>query len=334
MKKFIPGVAFFVLSLISNSIHAQFCSATGNVIVFANYDGGTLNIVVDQDIPNLKIGVCTYEAVTINISGPFAGNVTAVHYAGFDSFNTHCADDIAATTISGVSSSITEILFAPPATLVDALGYGSIICAYSCETTSQGGCNTAIQIADYFVNDFNGELRMYYTQYSCWPNVGIPISGGGTCCPGIEMTAPLAEFTLSDDVICPGDCINLTDQSTNTPDNWDWIFSGAQISSSDLQNPSGICYDTPGNYSVSLTAGNIYGNTVAIHYITVDDCPVPGCTYPNALNYNPLANVDDQSCEFDCDPVVSCEGDFNADGYISVADLIYFIGLFGGICPP
>lgn len=328
---FIPLI-FFLLE--SASVGAQFCSVTGNVIVFANYDGGILNIVIDQDIPDLKIGVCTYEAVTINISGAYAGNVTEVHYAGFNSYNTHCTNDIPATTISGVSSANTEILFAPPVTLTDPLGNGSVICAYSCETGSQGGCNTAIQIAEYFVNHFNGELRMYYTQYGCWSSGSIAISNGGNCCPGVEMTAPMAEFSISDEIICPGDCVELIDISTNNPDDWNWVFAGAQVATSAIQHPSDICYDSAGNFPISLTAGNIYGSTIAIHYITVEECPIPGCTYPNALNFNPFATIDNQSCQFDCDTEETCQGDFTGDGFISVADLIYFIGLFGGVCPP
>jgi uncharacterized membrane protein len=326
------AVLTLVVFVSTSTSLAQFCSGTGNVIVYSNYDGGVLNISVDQNIPNLKIGICSYEAVTINISGPFAGNVTGVHYAGFDSYNTHCDLDIAATTISGVSTSITEILFAPTATVTDPVGYGSIICGYGCDPDWQGGCNTAVQIAQYFVDYFNGELRSYFTQYGCWLASSYAISAGGTCCPGTEMTAPVAEFNSSDDVICPGDCIDFTDTSTNTPDEWDWTFSGASVVSSSIQNPSSICYNAPGNYAVTLTATNIYGSTVAINYITVEECPVPGCTYPNALNYNPIANVDDQSCQFDCDPT-TCEGDFNEDGVISVTDLIHFIGLYGNICP-
>lgn len=310
---------------------AQFCSTSGNVVIFANYDGGILNINVDQNIPNLKIGVCTYEATTINISGPFAGNVTAVQYAGFDNNNNHCDQVISNTTINGVSSSITEILFAPPSTFSDPEGYGSIICAYSCETDWQGGCNTAEQIVDYFLNEFGGDLLLYKTQYGCWPAQSISISEGGSCCPGIELTAPVADFVISESIICPGDCIQLTDLSTNTPTSWSWSFTGASVTNSGVQNPVNICYDAPGLYQVTLNASNIYGSTVDIQYITVDECPVPGCTYEQAINFNPAATVDDHSCTFICNG--GCPGDFNADSIISVADLIEFMAVYGTICP-
>ena len=38
---------------------AQFCNTSGNVIIYANYDGGAITINVDEDIPDLHIGVCT-----------------------------------------------------------------------------------------------------------------------------------------------------------------------------------------------------------------------------------------------------------------------------------
>jgi hypothetical protein len=66
------------------------CNTEGNVVVFSNYDGGILNINVDQNIPNLKIGICSYEAVDIRITGTYASNVTAVIYAGFNDSNEIC----------------------------------------------------------------------------------------------------------------------------------------------------------------------------------------------------------------------------------------------------
>lgn len=70
---------------VTNPDVSPLCNGTGNIVIYSNYDGGTLNINVDQDIPDLKIGICTYEPVEVNISGPFAGNVAEVLYAGFNS---------------------------------------------------------------------------------------------------------------------------------------------------------------------------------------------------------------------------------------------------------
>jgi hypothetical protein len=59
-------IALFHINFgIAQSTFVPTCDPTGNWILFANYDGGNLNIVVDQNIPNLKIGICTYEPVNV-----------------------------------------------------------------------------------------------------------------------------------------------------------------------------------------------------------------------------------------------------------------------------
>jgi hypothetical protein len=60
------------------------CNPSGNVLIFTNYDGGELNINIDTNIANIKIGICSYEPVRVNIGGAFASNVTEVLYAGFN----------------------------------------------------------------------------------------------------------------------------------------------------------------------------------------------------------------------------------------------------------
>jgi PKD repeat protein len=323
----------FTLLLCALAAHqsfAQDCDGVGNVMIFANYDGGELNINIDQNVPNIKIGVCTYEATIINIAGPFAANVTEVRYAGFDSFNDHCSEVIAATQINAPAGAATSILFAPPASLSDPNGNASIICGYSCGSGNQGGCNTAAQVIDYFMDIFGGDLRFYYSQYGCWPSGSLNMAPGGDCCPTTGPQPPVADFTMSDDVICPGECIDLLDLSSNTPTAWTWTFSGAETGSSSLQDPTDICYDTPGTYTITLNASNTAGNSSASMTIEVAACGVPGCTYPQALNYNPNATIDDQSCQFDCDN--ACPGDFNNDGIIGVSDLLLFIPTYGTFC--
>jgi len=158
------------------------CNPAGNLMLFTNYDGGHLNIVVDVNIPNLKIGVVSYEGTAITISGAFAGNVTGVAYAGFDSNNNHCGSPIS-TSISGAGSASTNISQYPPATLSNPNGYPYIICGYSCSTTTnQGGCNTIDQIEAYFLNYFPGSaLYAHYVQYGCW-SAPMSLANGGTCC--------------------------------------------------------------------------------------------------------------------------------------------------------
>lgn len=324
-------LAFLFLIALLPDYYSQSCNTTtGNVIIFSNYDGGVININCDVNIPNLKIGVCTYEDCQINIIGPYAGNVTAVRYAGFQGDNDNCNSCITSTTITGVSSAISTVLFAPTGVLTDANGYSSIICGYSCGTGNQGGCNTSAQIVAYFLNAFGGTLRYYYTQYGCWNNATYDVSDN-LCCtvpiPGVETT-----FIASDPIVCVGQCIDFNSISTGSPTSYSWTINGGSPNSSSVEDPSSICFYTPGTYNVILTASNSTSSDTYSSTITVLNSGVVGCTYPNATNYNPLATIDDQSCEFPA-TASSCLGDLNGDNFVGVADLILFVNNFGAICP-
>jgi len=48
-------------SSISATPCGSVCNPSGNLIIYSNYDGGILTINVDQNIPNLIIGISTYE---------------------------------------------------------------------------------------------------------------------------------------------------------------------------------------------------------------------------------------------------------------------------------
>ena len=52
---------------------------------------------------------------------------------------------------------------------------------------------------------------------------------------------------------------------------------------------------------------------------------VPGCTDPEAENYDPNATDDDGSCEFPA----PCPGDFDGDNIITVSDVLVALGDFG-----
>ncbi len=56
-----------------------------------------------------------------------------------------------------------------------------------------------------------------------------------------------------------------------------------------------------------------------------------GCTYPDALNFNPEATTDDGSCEF-ATGSDGCSTDVNGDGIVNVGDLLLLLGDFGVIC--
>lgn len=105
--------------------------------------------------------------------------------------------------------------------------------------------------------------------------------------------APEAEFTASQTLLLVGDAIDFTDNSTNDPSSWNWEFEGGTPESSSEQNPAGISYDTPGDYYVSLTATNEYGESMITKegYIHVGDVGIAEqfankdfAVYPNPSN--------------------------------------------------
>ncbi len=91
------------------------------------------------------------------------------------------------------------------------------------------------------------------------------------------QSPPTALFSVSDTVICEGDCIDFTDLSTDNATSWQWIFEGANTGVALIQNPSGICYSTAGTYSVTLTARNLTGTDTLrkTGYIVVNPKPQP-----------------------------------------------------------
>jgi hypothetical protein len=196
----------FALSLTGLAQAQQFCNPnTGNVVIFSNYDGGVLKINVDQNIPNLRIGIVSYEDDSVIISGAFAGNVTKVVYAGyFNSPNVNCPPNVGVKGVYGVSSSIVTINFMPVANYSNPNGDNNIICNYTCSTTTnQGGCNTPDQIIAYFNTQFsstNSDVLFHYTQYNCWQgSTTYAISGGGNCC-AMPISTAISENNLLESI--------------------------------------------------------------------------------------------------------------------------------------
>jgi gliding motility-associated-like protein len=88
-------------------------------------------------------------------------------------------------------------------------------------------------------------------------------------------STPVAALGASDNNICESTCIDFTDMTTGTPTSWQWSFPGATPSSSTVQNPTNICYNTPGNYDVTLIATNAFGTDTIVmtNYVSVGAQP-------------------------------------------------------------
>ncbi len=96
-------------------------------------------------------------------------------------------------------------------------------------------------------------------------DVSLTVSDGNTTDDEIKHnyitvlapTSLTAQFSANHTTIIEGQTVDFTDLTLGgTPTSWDWDFTGAQTTTSTQQNPSGIEYDTPGLYTVSLTASD------------------------------------------------------------------------------
>jgi len=169
------------------------------------------------------------------------------------------------------------------------------------------GSPAAIAASEVFLGSttvaFNGALQLgpdnkiYLAQYGAnYLGVINNPDVGGTGCnfvdvgPAIAGTSQLGLpnypsylfghlavlFQSSDSHICPGTCTDFINMSTNAT-TFLWSFPGGNPSVSTDANPTGICYNLPGNYDVTLIASN--GNTSdTLHlanFITVYPSPPP-----------------------------------------------------------
>jgi hypothetical protein len=136
-------------------------------MIYSNYEGGILNIDIDQNIPNLKLGICTYEAVEVNISGAFAANITEVIFAGFNGTNNaNCGNNIPTTVINGVSPSIVSIYSTTTNNIAATTYLGEPVLpgstplvncmtgADGCSNSNASGANSSPQIVQYFLSEF------------------------------------------------------------------------------------------------------------------------------------------------------------------------------------
>jgi gliding motility-associated-like protein len=77
-------------------------------------------------------------------------------------------------------------------------------------------------------------------------------------------TAPVAALSVSDNTICESTCIDFTDMSTGAPTGWQWSFPGASPAASTVQNPTNICYNNPGTFTVTLIIINAFGSDTIV----------------------------------------------------------------------
>lgn len=92
--------------------------------------------------------------------------------------------------------------------------------------------------------------------------------------------APQIAFTADKEICEAGIAVQFTDQSTNSPDSWEWDFGDGNTSTA--QNPSHV-YESEGVFTVVLKASNIFGENTLTKTDMVD------------IGLAPIANFDSDS---------------------------------------
>jgi len=88
-----------------------------------------------------------------------------------------------------------------------------------------------------------------------------------------SCAVPTAGFVVSDNIICEGDCINITDQSVGA-NLWQWTFNGGTPGIFTSQNPGTVCFSAAGTYTIEQIVVNSNGSDTATTTIIVNTAPI------------------------------------------------------------
>jgi PKD repeat protein len=169
-----------------------------------------------------------------------------------------------ATTVSGTSTAnaIIEVFRSQQAGPFGCVGTPNTQGAdYLGTTTANGsGAWSLTGVFDGYITATQRTAADGSSKYCIPVNTGITATVGNGCSGPVvgAGSAPSANFSVSTDTICAGDCIDFTDLSSNAPTSWAWTLTGGTPSSSTAQDPT-ACYNAAGNYTAQLAATNANG---------------------------------------------------------------------------
>lgn len=157
-----PGCDGGLLCSLGNHCEAP----ASNLVVIGNYQGGTFTIDVDEHLPNLGIGLVSYDAMQVTITGTYANDVVQVVHAGYEP----------GTTVTGIPASAFVDLRLPRAS-PDA-GPADVIVD---DIPGHAAGPTASEIVAFFQAALGGgTLAFHECQYNAYAG-SMLVSQGGTC---------------------------------------------------------------------------------------------------------------------------------------------------------
>ena len=94
---------------------------------------------------------------------------------------------------------------------------------------------------------------------------GVPYSFANYITLNTDFSPP--EIIASDTIICNGDAMTLS--STGIAASYSWSIPGGSVTTSSVQNPGAIIFNTPGTYQISLTSTSCCGTSYTEQEIEV-----------------------------------------------------------------
>jgi hypothetical protein len=216
--------------------------------------------------------------------------------------------------------------------------YGNLVCIYaSCEDVPEYGC--------IYPNGF-GAFNATFSAADC-------VTYGGTPC---EDPVAAEVLTITTTVCDAASSVAMTGPwwgwdpaagpvaSDNGDGSWTFTFDPAptdnmeyllvvdgvqeDLVASSTASEDWSCTPITDYWSYANRQWVVGSGDVTNVYGTCGVCTVLGCMYPNADNYNALANDDDGSCIF----LSICLGDLDGDNAAGTSDLLALLSAFGTVC--
>jgi len=99
---------------------------------------------------------------------------------------------------------------------------------------------------------------------------------------------PNPTFLVSDNDICMGECISITNTTPSAAGAivWQWNFAGGNPPNYSGANPGPVCFNTAGTYSITLTATNSFGSNSVSVPVNVTQTPDVNATLSDTLDGN------------------------------------------------
>ena len=117
-----------------------------------------------------------------------------------------------------------------------------------------------------------------------WQNGGIPPTPGAT---NGGTSSLIAALSASDFTICQGACIDFTNTTVGSYLSSAWQFEGSSTTTSNITNPTSICYPIAGTFDVTLTVTEACGSNslTLFDYIVVTTADLPVITADGPLSF-------------------------------------------------